>query len=275
MARKSGFRSMALIAGFLTIIPQAIGQQLVSPGSPNAPIAVPDTRGGIRTDRLSHKQLRVWNSIREIVFAKDHANRLLHRRLHGLWQSAERSGHLIFVELDKCAEDSSTRAGDMVIDKVDPAGRQHVVSVRLFLSTINRAFAGKGLPEQFEPFAGLNRKARYAEVLGHELAHIERLFRDPNYLRLYMELDRELSSYCTRRNIRKGQDLDQEEQKRLGRIDILVNEMERPVVAAEAEIWRELVASEGRNRGVNTASHGVAIFTLAQMGGKENVNEDR
>ncbi len=266
---------MALIAGFLTIIPQVIGQQLASSGIPNAPIALPDTSGGIRTDRLSQKQLRVWNSIREIVFAKDRANRLLHPRLHGLWQSAERSGHLIFVELDKCVGNSSTKAGDMVIDKVDPAGRQHVVSVRLFLSTINRAFAEKGLPEQFEPFAGLNRKARYAEVLGHELAHIERLLRDPNYLRLYTELGRELSSFCSRRNVRKGQDLDQEEQKRLERIDMLVNEMERPVVAAEAEIWRELAASEGRNMSVNTASHGVAILTLAQTGGKENVNEDR
>ena len=84
MAPKSGFRGMALIAALLTTIPQAIGQQIVSPGNQNAPIAAPITPGGIRTDRLSPKQLREWNSIREIVFAKDRANRLLHPGLHSL-----------------------------------------------------------------------------------------------------------------------------------------------------------------------------------------------
>lgn len=238
---------MALMASLLTPIPQAIGQQMASPGIQDATIAVSSTPGGIRTDRLSPKQLREWNSIREIVFAKDRFNRLLHPRLHGLWQSVERSGHLIFVELRKREEASNTKAGDMTIERVDPDGDQHLVSVRLFLSTIDRASAAKRLPpgaEQFEPFAGLGRKARYAEVLGHELAHVERVLADPNYLRLYTELDRELSSYCSRRNTRKGQDLDQEEQKQLERIDILVNEIERPVVTAEAEIWRELTASQ-------------------------------
>lgn len=234
---------MALIASLLATIPQAIGQQMATLDTPDAAIAVSSTPGAIRTDRLSPKQLREWNSIREIVFAKDRANRLLHPKLHGLWQSVEGSGHIIFVELRKREERATTKAGDMVIEKVDPAGGQHIVNVRLFLSTINRAFAEKKLPRgaaQFEPFAGLSRKARYAEVLGHELAHIDRVFADPNYLRLYTELDGRLSSYGSRRNIRKGQDLDQEERKQLERIDLLVNEIERPAMVAEAEIWHEL-----------------------------------
>jgi hypothetical protein len=208
---------------------------------------LPETLAAIRTDRLSPQQVRVWNSIREIVFAKDGANRLLHPRLQELWQSAEGSGHLIFVELDKHAKDAPSKAGEMVLEKVDQGGGQHIVSVRLFLSTINRAFAAKSLPrgaEQFEPLAGLSRRARYAEVLGHELAHVERVLADPNYLRLYTELDRELSSYGSGRNIRKGQYLDRDEQEQLVRIDILVDEIERPVLAAEAEIWRELVNRE-------------------------------
>jgi hypothetical protein len=150
---------------------------------------------------------------------------------------------------------------------------------RFFLSTINRAFAEKSLPhgaEQFEPFAGLSRKARYAEILGHELARVERLLGDPDYLSLHTELDRELSSYCSRRDNRNGRHLEQEVQKQLERIDFLENEVEKPAVAAEAQIWRELAASEeGGRMGVHTASHGIAIFTLARMGGKENANADR
>ena len=223
---------------------------------------LPETLASIRTDRLSPQQVRVWNSIREIVFAKDGANRLLHPRLQELWQSAEGSGHLIFVELGEHAKGASSKAGEMVLEKVDQGGGQHIISVRLFLSTINRAFAVKSLPcgaDQFEPFAGLSRKARYAEVLGHELAHVERVLADPNYLRRYTELDRELSSYCSGRNIRKGQELDQEEQKHLERIDILVDEIERPVVAAEAEIWLELVTMEAqaglRSAGIQHHTH--------------------
>jgi hypothetical protein len=208
----------------------------------------------IRTDRLSAKQLRVWNSIREIVFAKDRANRLLHPRLHGLWQSVESSGHLIFVELRKHAKNASSKAGEMVIEKVDPGGGRHIVCVRLFLSTIDRSFAEKRPPqcvEQFAPFAGLSRKARYAEVLGHEFAHVERLLGDPDYLSLYMELDRELSSYCSGRNNQNGQDWEHEAQKQLERIDFLVTEVEKPAVAAEAEIWRELVAANRARMGLH------------------------
>jgi hypothetical protein len=208
---------------------------------------LPETLAAIRTDRLSPQQVRVWNSIREIVFARDGANRSRHPKLQELWQSAEARADLIFVELGKCAKDATSKAGEMVLDRGDRGGGQHILCVRLFLSTINRASAVRRPPrgvEQFEPFAGLGRKARYAEVLGHELAHVERVLTDPNYLRLYTELDRELSSYGSGRNIRKGQYLDQDEQKQLVRIDILVDEIERPVLAAEAEIWRELVNRE-------------------------------
>jgi hypothetical protein len=215
---------------------------------------IPKTLAAIRTDRLSPQQIRMWNSIREIVFAKDGANRLQHPRLQQMWQSAEGSGHQIFVELGRHAKDAPSKAGEMVLEKVDHSGGQHIVSIRLFLTTINRAPAAKKRSrgaEQFVPFAGLSRTARYAEVLGHELAHVERVLADPNYLRLYVDLDRELNSYCSSRSIRKGRDLDQEEQELLERIDFLVDEVEQPVMAAEAEVWRELALSEGGRMGVH------------------------
>jgi hypothetical protein len=206
---------------------------------------IPAAYAAIRTDRLSPRQVRVWNSIREIVFAKDRANQLLHPRLQELWQSMESCNHLIFIEIGAQATNANTKAGEMVIEKADPSGVQHTVNVQLFLSTIGRAFVEKKLSrggEQFSPFAGLSREERYAEVLGHEFAHVVRVLEDAHYQALYMELDRELSSYCSRRNGRNGQDLDQEAQKQLERIELLSNEVERPVVAAEAEIWRELTA---------------------------------
>lgn len=223
MANRSILWKTALAVSLLTVIPN-----------------IHTAQAAIRTDRLSPRQLRVWNSIREIVFAKDRANRLLHPRLYGLWQSAESSGYLIFVGLDKPAENASSTAGDMVIEEVYPGGGQHIVSVRLFLSTINQAFAPRSV-ERFAPFAGLSRKARYAEVLGHELAHVETILGDPDYLSLYTVLDKEMISYCSKRKSQNGQDWDQDAQRQLERIDFLVKEIEKPAVAAEAEIWRELV----------------------------------
>jgi hypothetical protein len=204
---------------------------------------IPKTMAAIRIDRLSSKQVRLWNSIREVVFAKDGAGRLLHPRLEERWQSVEASGHLIFIEMVERSKGSSSKAGEMILERIDPGGGQHIISIRLFLPAINHAFAARRRPggaAPFQPLAGLSREARYAEVLGHELAHVERAVADPDYRRLYIELDRELNSYSARRRIRKGWYLDPEEQETLGRIEILVDEIERPVLAAEAEIWHEL-----------------------------------
>ncbi len=39
----------------------------------------------IRTDRLSRKQLKTWQSIREIVFAKDASGTFKHPKLRKFW----------------------------------------------------------------------------------------------------------------------------------------------------------------------------------------------
>jgi hypothetical protein len=234
MANRSIFCKTAIATSLLTVI-----------------LNTHTAQAAIRTDRLSPGQLRVWNSIKEIVFEKDSCELLLHPRLHELWQAAENSDHLIFVELGKHAKDAPTKAGEMTIEKADPVGAQHIIIVHLFLSTINRAFADNGLPQgadQFAPLAGLNRKARYAEVLGHELAHVERVLHDADYLGLYTELDRELASYSSICKSHHGRA--QGAQKQLERIDSLVSEIEGPALAAEAEIWRELVSGKGGSNGV-------------------------
>ena len=132
MANRSILSRMIFTVSLLTVIP-------------NKHVAW----AAIRTDRLSPGQLRVWNSIRDVVFSKDGSGRLLYPRLHELWQSTDSSRHLIFIELGKEAENSSTKAGDTAIQEVDPGSGHHIITVRLFLSTINRAFAKEGTPYSY------------------------------------------------------------------------------------------------------------------------------
>lgn len=230
MARKSGFLRMAAVAGLITTMPKAMAQQALSVGIPDVRIAASNAPTGIRTDRLSAKHLHVWNSVREIVIAKDRAGRLLHPRLYELWQAVEKSGHQVFIEFPGGVKKSSCKAGEFVIEKLDPSGRPHVVSIMLFLPTIDRAFAGKDVPgsASFAPFAGLGRKERYVETLGHEMAHGAALFRDPGYLRLITERDREVGELSVLRSRLNDPTSDQEMQKRAEKLRLIVRELKSP-----------------------------------------------
>ncbi len=243
MARKSGFLRMAAFAGLLATMPKAMAQHMVGVGIPDVSIAASNAATGIRTDRLSPRQLRAWNAIREIAFARDRLGRLLHPRLGELWQSVETSGHQVFIEFPGGVKMLSSKAGEFAIEKLDPSGRPHVVKIMLFLSTIDRAFAGKDVPRSasFAPLAGLGRKARYAEILGHELSHVAALFSDPGYLRLLTERDREVSELSVLRSGLNDSTSVQEIQKHAERVELLVRELEKSAVAAEVEIWHELL----------------------------------
>ena len=114
--------------------------------------------------------------------------------------------------------------------EVPPESTQKaVVLVRLNLGMIDRALASERSrrADDFIPFAGLSKKQRYAEVLGHELAHVVRLLTRPDYLSLYQERQALAD--------RRSQDV-----QCIGR---LTSSIEKPAEAAEIEIWRELAAS--------------------------------
>ncbi len=197
---------------------------------------------GIRTDRLSPKQLRIWQSIQNIASAVDRSGRPLHPTLYELWRSAEQSGHLIFIELVTGGHWTAYSAGEFIIEKLDPEGKQHVLVLRLFLSTIDRAsthFAAAGRSDGFIPFQGLHGKVRYAEALGHELAHIVAVFNDPDYLRLQVEAHKVRAAFLLAHHNRSKQadDLNASMMR-------LTREAEKPAEIAEAEIWRELQASQ-------------------------------
>jgi hypothetical protein len=201
---------------------------------------------GILTDRLAKGHLSIWKSITAVVFAKDKTGQLKHPKLFDLWQKVDMSGHVVFVELVSQEGAYGGNAGKFRIETLDPGGKRHISSIRLNLRTIERAAVDEG--ERREdgclPFAGLGNKERYAEVLGHELAHAATILCDREFLRLYQDLEREAGEY---HRCLAGQDRQVDElEMRLAKIQRLTREFEWPARSAELEICRELVTGRGR-----------------------------
>ncbi len=191
---------------------------------------------GIVTDCMSPAQLRTWQSIVDIIKEKDKKGQLLHLTLFGLYQQANTSGHLIRIELSE--GESLTRAGRFIIEKVDPENRRHEVRIRLNLATIRRTHVGEDVRRAngLIPFTGLSTIERYAEVLGHELAHAVAVFQSIEILRLYQQLEKAMTELDE-----VGPNApDSDRLVFLERIGELQRKIEEPAEAAELMIWREL-----------------------------------
>ncbi len=259
MARRPGFATLALIAGLLTTIPSARAGQAAGAGIPDAHIITRAATAAIRTDRLSRRQLRTWKRIEGIVFARDAAGRSLHPTLEGLWRQVESSGHTIFIDMRAPALEST--AGIVVVERIDPEGKNHTLSICLYLSAIDNADTSDWArrADGFTPFKQLNREKRYAQVIGHELAHVVLIMQDPYYAALVREQNG-LRAELLARN-RKGRKVvfDSENMLRLRRLAMLTGQLEAPANAIEIEIWRELAGSCGKNR------EGRAISDLALL----------
>ena len=99
------------------------------------------------------------------------------------------------------SDDSAPRTGiltdSMSCMRYSPNGARHVAKIRLNLDTIRKAYVAKKarLANGLIPFAGLSTTERYAEVLGHELAHAVGILLDQDYFQLYQELEREVAEY--------------------------------------------------------------------------------
>ncbi len=203
---------------------------------------------GVRTDRLSPRQLQNWKKIQGIVSARDAAGRLLHPTLERLWRQVESSGHTIFIDMRAPALEST--AGIVVFERIDPEGKNHTLSICLYLSAIDNADTSDWArrADGFTPFKQLNREERYAQVIGHELAHVVLIMQDPYYAALVREQNG-LRAELLARN-RKGRKVvfDSENMLRLRRLAMLTGQLEAPANAIEIEIWRELAGSCGKNR---------------------------
>jgi hypothetical protein len=195
---------------------------------------------GILTDRMSRHELKIWNSIRRTVLAQNKHGLTLHPKIQDLWRGLEAGEHEVHVEMTDRDGGYSVHAGRFAIEVLDPAGKRHVCVIRLYLSAIRRAYAKPSAmrPDEFVPFAGLGTTDRYTEVLGHEMAHAVSILQDPDCLRFYLEMEKEIAEYdhlLQSRDVLPGA-----LEGHLDRIRTLQQLLERPAEAAEADIWREL-----------------------------------
>ncbi len=239
MAPKSIFQTMALMLGVLAFSPDS--------GAQDATVTAGSNAGGFRTDQLSPRQVRVWNAVRKIALATDRHGHPLYPTLQGLWSTVEKSTHLVFVELITDSKHCSNMAAETVVEEPDPAGRRHTIRVKLFLPTIDRIYPGEQESREgmaFVPFSGLRREQRYAKVLGHELAHVATILHDPDYLRLVQEICTEQKAIAVAVEADGKHLSDGAFQARWNRIWPIVLEVEKPALAAEAAIYRELLGGD-------------------------------
>jgi hypothetical protein len=249
MASRSISGSVVLLAVSVAAIPDLTAQEGLRKASKLADptvLAAP----GIRMDRLSPKQLRVWKAIEAKVFAKDASGRLRYPKLNSLWRSVETSGNLVYVELPAPKARYDREAGKFVVEKSGFEGQKHIAVIRLCLPVIDEALVRERArgSDGFIRFEGLRKEERYAEILGHELAHAVWVLGDQSHARLLEELIAEVEGFeRSRRRASHGAALDEQERQHLQRIEFLMTKIERPAEMAEAEVWKELLESRGKH----------------------------
>ncbi len=250
MAQKSGIAACTLMAGLLLTTALAEAQQEFGAGISDAAVITRTAAGGIRADRLSPGQLRIWRRIRRVIFARDANGQWLHPTLERLWRQVESCRHVIYIEIHAHAAESL--AGKFTVERIDPEGKKHVLSIHLYLSGINRASTREGArrSDGFKPFEKLNREERYAEVLGHELAHAVLTIQNPGYAALVQEQSRLEAELVGRSAIAGKVVADVTNNLRMRRLDQLAGQVEGPANATEIEIWSELAGKHRRNAGL-------------------------
>jgi hypothetical protein len=217
-------------------------------GPPRASQAPPDpaprgTSGGLRTDRLSRKHLKAWKKIVETVMAEDRDAQPLHPTLRRLWEAVDLSGHVVYVEMPD--RKGSYIAGRFAITRVDPEGKTHEGILIMNLRVIDQLSTGPAAARAggFIPFHGLGKNERYAELLGHELAHAVWTLADPERARLVMPLQSE-TEQVMRRVVGTAPGSGDELGERVSELERLSRMLEEPAEAAEAAVWKELRAGQ-------------------------------
>jgi hypothetical protein len=202
---------------------------------------------GLITTRLSPRQLERWQEIKQLAFAEDENGEPLHPILRGLWEWAELSQHAIYIEMLARTRYRLSLAGNFQVRQFDPRGKRHVAVIQISLSNIDRAYVGPvaARTNGFIPFQGLSKQERYAEVLGHELAHAEWILSDVERARKDKELVGQTNEWLLLRNRHRGsQPLGADLQQRLHERDSFLVEVEAHAETVEVLVWQELMASQ-------------------------------
>ncbi len=209
-------------------------------------VTTPLKQTGLLTARLSDKDRVRWKAIEQLVFAQTKTDEPYHPVLRELWRWADASPHVIQIELiDSKAVQSST-AGSFNIERFDPAGHCHVTSLKLYLSNIDQAVIGPQVARAngFIAFEALRKEERYAEVLGHELAHVRYVLDNAMRTHLVHELVETTNDMLLLHARTKPAALTSPEMKqRLNQRDELLRELETQAETIEEVVWRELVSS--------------------------------
>jgi hypothetical protein len=209
---------------------------------PGAAFAIEDGAMGLRLDRPSKGDLRLWRSIEEIAAASDATGASRSPTLRRLWDWARTSPHVLRIEMVAPSRMAAGMAGLFRVESVDPAGLRHVAVISLCPENIRRA-ATSASPNGALPFVrfqGLPEAERYAEVLAHELAHAEYFLESVERLAELQAAQQAIQVALSRK-------------RRAGGVEDLVRECEKPlaVMAAsephaesvEAMVLSELAAS--------------------------------
>jgi hypothetical protein len=204
-------------------------QEPQRPGEATQAVPENEKATGILTDQLNKSQLKAWKSILAAVFARDPEGRLIHPKLNALYQQAETCTQGIRIELSTRISPLGPVAWCKTRKQADDTQQAPVV-IRLNLGLIDGAVTSPIAQRVngFIPFAGLGKKERYAEALGHELAHAVRFLMDAEYMGYYRQLERLKG---TRGSSPNGETIER-----------LISLIEEPAEAAELEIWHELTA---------------------------------
>ena len=172
----------------------------------------------------------------------DKAGQPLHPRLYCLWQWAKGSGHAITIDMSE--RRGSQSAGKTTPGKADFEGHARAADLWLHLRAIDNANVNPASPraDGLIPFGGLRKYERYAEIVGHELAHAFLILENPEYAHLCSEMRLEADRYLLfRLQNSKGLADGAAARQQQERLRSMIHEIEKPADEAELEIWRELV----------------------------------
>jgi hypothetical protein len=192
----------------------------------------------IRTDGLSGRQLKTWKAIVAVVEATGRDGQPLHPTLHRLYREIASSPHVVRIVIP-ATKGSSAIAGRFRVESLGTDGR-HEGSITLNVRTIDRVLTGS--PDaQLVTFETLGRTERYAQVLGHELAHAAWALADPEHTRLVAGV--QADAHALARRAQTEGTAGEGFSAQVTETEVLVRLLERPALAAEAAITEELRAS--------------------------------
>lgn len=229
-----------LTSSFLLTMAQAPDERASRPR-----YALPERPSGLLTSRILTRDLPKWQAIEQIIRAENASGQPLHPVLYSLYEWAWKSGHAIYLELILNPPAASGTAGNFSLLRFDPTGNHHEALIKLYLSNIDRALISKTSvrADGLIPFNGMKKEERYAEVLGHELAHARDILANLETARKVEELIEETNELLLAHHAeRRGESLSSELKRRLQKRDSLLKTLEKHAEEIERLVWEELTA---------------------------------